>query len=72
MSRAKTIVLFTILALPVAGLGASTSMARHRVVGIYTGQHARALSNIYQSNQQHSAVINQVQRNIHNEQHTRY
>ena len=56
-------------ALAIAALGAPAVMAKPRPVGVYTGGHARAMNQIYQANQHHNAVINQVQQNINSSEH---
>ena len=60
---------FVVTVLAVAAFGAPAAMARPRAAGVHMGAHARAMSQIYQANQQHSAVIDQVQRNINSNQH---
>ncbi len=60
---------FVVTVLAVAAFGVPATMARPRAAGVYTGAHAQAISQIYQANQQHNAVIDQVQRNINSNQH---
>lgn len=60
---------FVVTVLAVAAFGAPAAMARPRAAGVHTGAHAQAMSQIYQANQQHNAVIDQVQRNINSNQH---
>ena len=50
-------------------LDASAVSARVRRIALHTGAHAQTMTQIYQANQQHNAVINQVQQNINNNLH---